>query len=190
MVKSTASSRAAKTQSRKSMSGGRVAKRDIKQLMNAYPLIYFACHTQHVRDPDTQEEISRHQASILDHLDPVEGTSLLQLAEHMGVTASTMSLNVDRLERRGYVTRERDTADRRRVLLRLTPSGTKVTQAQSVLDPRRVKLLLAELSPTQRGTALAGLRILAEAGQVAMRKKSKQKGDRRAARPAGNPANN
>jgi DNA-binding MarR family transcriptional regulator len=35
---------------------------------------------------------------------------LSDLAKHMGVTASTMSLAVDRLERNGYVVRERGAA--------------------------------------------------------------------------------
>ncbi len=156
----------------------RVPRADVTRLMEAYPRVYFACHTRHVRDPKTDEEISRHQASILDHLDAVEGTSLLQLAEHLGVTPSTMSLNIDRLERRGYVTRERDTIDRRRVLLKRTAAGTRVTDAQSVLDPQLVKNLLAELSPAKRKQAIAGLELLAQAGQLAMKRKSQRKSQR------------
>jgi DNA-binding MarR family transcriptional regulator len=73
--------------------------------------------------------------SILDHLDAVEATVLSDLARHMGVTPSTMSLAVDRLERNGYVTRERNEADRRRVHIRLTDAGVRVRRANSVLDP-------------------------------------------------------
>jgi hypothetical protein len=32
-------------------------------VMTLYPRIYFACHTRHVRDPQTQRMLSRHQAS-------------------------------------------------------------------------------------------------------------------------------
>ena len=67
--------------------------------MAAYPRIYFACHLEHREDPVTRDVISAHQGSILDHLDAVEPMGLLDLAKHMGVTASTMSLTVDRLER-------------------------------------------------------------------------------------------
>ena len=78
---------------------------------DAYPRIYFACHTRHVRDPQTGEALSAHQASILDHLDEVEAMSMTDLAGHMGVTVATMSLAVDRLERRGYAERRRDPAE-------------------------------------------------------------------------------
>ncbi len=170
------SQKATTTPSRTTSSRLRIAKADVLRVMSAYPRVYFACHTRHVRDPKTDEEISRHQASILDHLDGVEGTSLLELADHMGVTPSTMSLNIDRLERRGYVTRERDTADRRRVLLKRTAAGTRVSEAQSVLDPQLVRSLLAELPAAERQQAIAGLELLAKAGNAAMRKQARKRG--------------
>src|SRR6266850_320594 len=105
-----------------------------RQVMTLYPRIYFACHTRHVRDPQSATVLSRHQASILDHLDEVDPTTLTDLAGHMGVTAGTMSLSIDRLERKGYVRRVRDTVDRRRVQLRLTTAGVRVREANSVLD--------------------------------------------------------
>ena len=41
------------------------------------------------------------------------------------VASGTMTNRIDRLSRRGYVTREPDPADRRGVLVRLAPSGRK-----------------------------------------------------------------
>src|SRR2546423_5863979 len=108
---------------------------DVETVLRCYPQIYFACHRRHVRDEKTGSILSAHQASVLDHLDDVEGTSLLGLASHMGVTASTMSLTVDRLERGGYVTRERSAADKRRVDVRLTPAGVRIKRQQKVLEP-------------------------------------------------------
>src|SRR5689334_7996325 len=134
-------------------------------VMTLYPRIYFACHTRHVRDPQNQRLLSRHQASILDHLDELEPTTVMALAGHMGVTAATMSLSVDRLERKGYVVRLRDAKDRRRVHVRLTTAGVRVREASSVLDPRRVEELVARLSDTDRGRAIDGLALLAHAGQ-------------------------
>src|SRR2546429_2235399 len=64
-----------------------------RQLMELYPRIYFACHARHVRDPRTRRLLSAHQASILDHLDEREPLTLVDLARHMGVTPSTMSLD-------------------------------------------------------------------------------------------------
>src|SRR3954447_5221653 len=118
---------------------------DVETVLRCYPQIYFACHRRHVRDEATGSVLSAHQASILDHLDDVEGTSLLDLARHMGVTPSTMSLTVDRLERGGYITRNRSSQDRRRVDLLLTPSGVRIKRQQKVLEPELVSAMLARL---------------------------------------------
>ena len=138
-------------------------------LMTLYPRIYFACHTRHVRDPQTQRLLSRHQASILDHLDELEPTTVMDLAGHMGVRAATMSLALDRLERKGYVVRLRDAKDRRRVHVRLTTAGVRIKEASSVLDPERVQRLVARLSDEERRRAIEGLGLLAQAAEESMR---------------------
>jgi DNA-binding MarR family transcriptional regulator len=138
-------------------------------VLDAYPRIYFACHTRHVRDPATGADVSAHQASILDHLDEVDPMSMTDLAGHMGVTLATMSLAVDRLEGKGYVRRDRDPRDGRRVLLRATPEGIGVREAKSVLDPVRIEQVLATLSAADRTAALKGLQLLARASERHMR---------------------
>ena len=137
-----------------------------RQVMTSYPRIYFACHTRHVRDPDSTGLLSRHQASILDHLDEIDPTTVNELARHMGVTAGTMSLALDRLERKGYIVRLRDVADRRRVHVRLTSAGVRIREATSVLDPSRVEALLARMSDHDRDAAVRGLALLADAAQT------------------------
>jgi DNA-binding MarR family transcriptional regulator len=135
----------------------------ISTLMQSYPKIYFACHTRHVQDEETNQRLSVHQASILDHLDEVDSTGMLTLAGHMGVTASTMSLTVDRLVRSGYVTRDRDARDARRVALRLTKDGARVKERKSVLDRELVAVMLGRMKPRDRSAALGGLELLAKA---------------------------
>jgi DNA-binding MarR family transcriptional regulator len=135
----------------------------VRRLLEHYPRIFFACHQRHRRDPQTGRRLSAHQASILDHLDEVEPTGLLELARHMGVTPGTMSIAVERLVRRGFVRRSPDARDGRRVCLRLTPAGVRVKEASSVLEPARVRGMLAQLPKEEREAALAGLALLARA---------------------------
>lgn len=146
-----------------------MANRDVQRLLAAYPRIFFACHRRHVSDPQSNKTLSAHQASILDHLDTVESMSLNDLAAHMGVTPSTMSLAIDRLERAGYVVRERSTSDRRRLQLRLTEAGDRVKEASSVLEPDLVATLLRQLSAADRRDALHGLELLAQAADTTIR---------------------
>ena len=137
--------------------------RGAETVLECYPRIYFACHRRHVKDEATQGVLSAHQASVLDHLDEVEGTSLLELAKHMGVTASTMSLTIDRLERGGYCTRERSKEDKRRVELRLTEAGVRIKRQKKVLEPALVAAMLERLNAVERQDALRGLELLAKA---------------------------
>ena len=135
-------------------------------MLDCYPKIYFACHMRHVRDYASRTKVlSAHQASILDHLDAVEPTAVNDLAGHMGVTPSTMSLHLDRLESGGYVRRTRSRTDARRVELRLTPAGVRIKQQQKVLDPRLVDLMLERLNEMERRKALEGLELLAKAAR-------------------------
>ena len=143
---------------------------DVETLLGAYPRIYFACHTRHVRDPADGKVLSAHQASILSHLDSVDPTMVGELADHLGVTASTMSLNLTRLEKAGYITRERDPADRRVMNVLLTEAGERMRSAQTVLDPERVDRMLLELDPRVRREALRGLVLLSDAADALIRR--------------------
>jgi DNA-binding MarR family transcriptional regulator len=148
---------------------------DVGRVMELYPRIYFACHRRHVRDPKSKRVLSAHQASILDHLDEREPVMLLELARHMGVTASTMSLQVEQLVKKGYVVRERDTEDARRLRLRLSANGVRVREANSVLDTERVKKMLERLSVEEREAGLAGLVLLARAASEQMKELEKKR---------------
>jgi DNA-binding MarR family transcriptional regulator len=142
-----------------------MSRADVETVLRCYPQIYFACHRRHVRDEKTGQVMSQNQASILDHLDDTEGTALFDLARHMGVTASTMSLTVDRLERGGWVKRERSQQDARRVELRLTDDGVRIKKQRKVLEPALVDAMLARLEDGKRKKALRGLELLAEASR-------------------------
>jgi DNA-binding MarR family transcriptional regulator len=140
----------------------------VRQLMTFYPQIYFACHTRHVRDPRSNTVLSAHQASVLDHLDEIEPTNLRTLAGHMGVTASTMSITINRLVRQKYVVRKRAMQDARQVNLLLTPAGVRIKSEKSVLDPALVGALLEQLGADERKQALHGLGLLAQAAHKSM----------------------
>jgi len=145
---------------------------DVARILELYPRIYFACHTRHVRDPVSGSTLSSHQVSILDHLSVSEPTSLTELANHMGVTSSTMSIAIDRLENDGYVRRLRDASDGRRLRLLLTKKGQRIREAHSVLDAEKVLAMLARLTQAERKNALDGLALLARAASREIERKN------------------
>ncbi len=136
---------------------------DIEIVLGAYPRIHFACRAREIRAVAGGAALSEHQARILSHLDAEDPTMVTELAEYMGVTPSTMSLNLKRLQAGGFITRERDPADRRVMNVLLTEAGVRVRDSTTLLDADRVDAMLSGLRPETRARALEGLTILADA---------------------------
>ena len=104
------------------------------------------------------KEVRKHRPSslsiaqfrVLAFLRHHPGTSLSELAEHVGLTLPTMSKVVDILVKRGYVLREDSLADRRRVMLNLSDLGLDTFMTAHQGAELRVAQTLAPLSPLQK----------------------------------------
>ena len=86
-----------------------------------------------------------------------------QVSAQMHISTATMTSVLDTLERNGYVRRQPDPADRRRVLVDITPA------AQALLDhvlPAVQQLVTATLSPLGDQTLHTLLRALAAASDA------------------------
>ena len=83
-----------------------------------------------------------------------------QLIRQTLVTSGTMTNRVDRLERRGLVSRRPDPHDRRGVIVGLTPAGQRTVDDAMADLLERERHLLAELSPQDREALAAMLRRL------------------------------
>jgi len=142
---------------------------DVNRLLQSYPKIYLACHTRHVRDDERGRSLSPHLAGILDHLDRADAITVSELARHLDVTESTVSIQIRKLEREGYVRRVRDRQDERRVRLHLTAAGMRVKQQNSVLDPDLARRMISLLPAKDAEAALSGLELLAQAAEKLMR---------------------
>jgi DNA-binding MarR family transcriptional regulator len=71
--------------------------------------------------------VNRTDGRCLDILDQHGRMSAGQLAEASGLTTGAITAVIDRLERAGYAQRVADPADRRRVLVDLTPTAREAT---------------------------------------------------------------
>jgi DNA-binding MarR family transcriptional regulator len=145
----------------------------IRRLLDAYPAIFLACHRKHLREDESGNKVTEHQASILDHLHATRPTTLSRLAEHMGVSRSTMSITVFRLIRGGYITRRHDTKDRRSVRLTLTAAGLRIKEQNTVLDPELVKKMFGFMSAAELEVALRGIERLAASAGALLRRRSR-----------------
>jgi len=144
-----------------------VSNRDVRLVQVAYPQIYFACHTRHVRRASTATQLSATDSTLLAHLDEKEPVRATALARHLGLAASTLSAAIARLAALGYVIQRRDARDGRAVDLLLSERGASAMQASSVLDSALVKAMLTRLTASERKRALGGLAALAKGARLA-----------------------
>ncbi len=87
-------------------------------------------------------------------------TSLSELADHLGLTLPSVSKLVDGLVSQKLVTRRESTADRRRMTLSLTKSGTDILRAASQATQDELKDVLRELSSDELSTIVRAMNLL------------------------------
>jgi DNA-binding MarR family transcriptional regulator len=141
--------------------------------MDAYLTIFLACHRLHVRDDSRGNLLTENQASILNHLHETRPTRPSKLAEHMGVGRSTMSITVARLVKGGYIARQHDSGDARRIGLTLTKAGVRIREQNTVLDPALISNMLHLMDPAECELSLKGVEGLAKYASVLLRNRNR-----------------
>jgi DNA-binding MarR family transcriptional regulator len=104
-------------------------------------------------------DLTAAEINVLANLADGHGRTVSQLATAAGSRPSTLTSVLDRLERRGHITRGARVGDRRSVLIELTGSGRTatvvITATLAVLEDRALRDLPAE--------AIAGFRTVLDA---------------------------
>lgn len=90
---------------------------------------------------------------------PYELTPTL-LARNMMMTSGGMTATLDRVERKGLVSRAPNPADRRGSLVRLTEEGLRIIDAAMVLHTEVEHSLVEALGPQERAVVIDALRRL------------------------------
>ena len=79
------------------------------------------------------------------------------VAARLDVTMATLTIAVGKLAEKGLVLRERDEADKRRVLVSLTKSGRAVYRAHRLFHKRMVDEALSQLAPEEERVFLSAI---------------------------------
>jgi DNA-binding MarR family transcriptional regulator len=83
----------------------------------------------HSRQLVRQHGITTPQLIILKQIEGKEAHTVSQIAKQVSLKQATVTDILNRLERKGLVQRQKDTGDRRRVLIRETDAGKKLLDA-------------------------------------------------------------
>ncbi len=121
-------------------------------------------HTLHVLSAALADlNLSAAEINALANLGGGGTVNVRQLSEKTGTRASTLTGLLDRLENRGYLTRELDPADRRSFRLPLTEAGQAVTARVLAAIAELERGALSRLSATQLAGYHAVITALQEA---------------------------
>ena len=115
-----------------------------------------------------REHLRKHGARILSvpqfrtllFLSRHRGTSLSDVAEHIGLTLPSMSTLIDGLVDRNYAVRRTDPGDRRRMTLTLTERGEATLQSARQATQAYLGEQLNRLTETDRKTIVTAMQIL------------------------------
>jgi DNA-binding MarR family transcriptional regulator len=107
-------------------------------------------------------ELTLGQLRFIHELAQARSLSIGQVASHLGVTLTTASQFVDRLERPGYVERAHRSDDRRVVECRLTPRGLELISAMRGMQRDGLARVLGFLEPDEVLEMGRLFRIIAE----------------------------
>lgn len=128
------------------------------QVMETIPLVMRAIRADMRAIGSTT--LSVPQFRTLAFLDRHPGTSLSDLAEHLGVTRATASATIERLVQRNYVARNDHPQERRRVVLKLTEDGLHHLEQARKQTRDRIADLLNHLTQEQIFQIEEGLILL------------------------------
>lgn len=123
-------------------------------------------------------DLTLGQIRFLHLLNRSGSLSIGHVAEHLGVTMTTASQFVNRLERHGYVERVHRDDDRRVVECRLTERGASVTAAMRGMQREVLGALLGNLKPRELKVYERLYRVMLEraAAKAAMQAEPKRSG--------------
>jgi MarR family transcriptional regulator for hemolysin len=129
-----------------------------REVLDVVPLAMRAIRAQ-LRKHGSKE-VSVPQFRTLAYLNRHEGTSLSDVAEHIGLTLPSMSALIDSLVMKGLVIRQTHPEDRRRMTLALTQRGRTTLRVAHEAAASYLEEKLGQLSATERATVIEAMQVL------------------------------
>lgn len=113
---------------------------------------------------DRKEKL-RHRATIsqcytLRSLKGYKGMTMKQLSDTMGLATCTMTRNIDKMAKIGYIERIRGEMDRREVLIRLTPKGKELVKTIQESERHFTSKVVNEIPENEWDNILSSLNLL------------------------------
>ena len=129
----------------------------MKHLNNYFTTIYYYLH------PEQQNPSISHQSvRILQYIQKEKHVTIGDIAISFNISHNTASEHVKKLERNGWVVKERSSHDQRIVYIKLTEEGLHVVQINTELDVEKLSKVWGSLTETQQEEIERAFKLLSE----------------------------
>ena len=91
------------------------------------------------------KDITNNDMHIIEAVGIEEPRRMSEIAKRLGVTVGTLTTNMNSLEDKGYIVRERSKTDKRVVLVVLTPKGKKAYYHHRDFHKHMIRAILKDL---------------------------------------------
>jgi len=95
-------------------------------------------------------DLSIAELHTIEAIGPYDARAMSETAIRLGITTGTLTVAIDRLVRKGYVERNRDTKDRRVVRIHLTRRGKLAYRMHSKFHTLLVRRIMEPLNPEKQ----------------------------------------
>ncbi|MDC0704902.1 MarR family winged helix-turn-helix transcriptional regulator [Priestia sp. AB] len=128
----------------------------VEELNSYWTSIYYHLHYTH------QEKITHQTIRLLQYIDKSSSVGIKEIADYLHVSHNTASEHVKRNIDKGYVYKNRDIHDERKVILHLTEAGKDVLKRNSSLDEEKVSAILREMTASEKQLIQQAFQLLSE----------------------------
>lgn len=108
------------------------------------------------------KDITNNDMHIMDAIGIDEPQSMSVIAKKLSVTVGTLTTNMNSLEDKGYIIRERSKNDKRVVLTRLTDKGKKAFYHHRNFHQNMIKAILRDMEEDELKAMIKGLLNLSD----------------------------
>ena len=128
----------------------------VEELNSYWTSIYYHLHYTH------QEKITHQTIRLLQHIDKSSSVGIKEIADYLHVSHNTASEHVKRNIDKGYVYKNRDIHDERKVILHLTEAGKDILKRNSSLDEEKISAILREMTASEKQLIQQAFQLLSE----------------------------
>lgn len=105
-------------------------------------------------------KLSMSEIHVLEAITKTEEPTMTNVANKLGITVGSLTVSVNTLYQKGYVSRERDPEDRRKVIIGILPKAEEVLEKHNEFHNEMINSIFNDLKVEEDELLISSLRKL------------------------------